>query len=512
MMPAQQNASLVSLQYLLQGMAQLDRDIDVAEPTVDARCIKENGLFLAVSGSQSHGLVYAEQAISAGAAAIVYEACGGIELLVQKVKKQHDVCLVEISSLSANVSEIAARFYQRPSRQMPVIGVTGTNGKTSVSHFIAQALGDENAVCGVIGTVGWGNVANLTEAINTTPDGASVQQQLAQLLSEGSSAVAMEVSSHGLDQGRVNAVEFQGAVFTNLSHEHLDYHQTMDAYGEAKLALFKTPSLTFVVLNQDDEFSQNILQVLAPVVRVLTFSRSGQCSESNCLFISNEALTVNGLSFSVRFNGHSVRVQSSLLGRFNVDNLVTAMATLIAMGNTLEEAAAKVEKVNSVAGRMQVIFTGKANPTVVVDYAHTPDALRLALLSLREHCVGRLKLVFGCGGNRDEAKRSLMGSVAAELADDIIITNDNPRFESAEKITDQIKSGMSDESAVSVVLDRALAIQTSIMQADAGDMILVAGKGHEAYQQVADGKIAFSDVAEVKKALACRAGEGGCAS
>ncbi|MEO1888714.1 MAG: UDP-N-acetylmuramoyl-L-alanyl-D-glutamate--2,6-diaminopimelate ligase [Cycloclasticus sp.] len=511
-MPAQQNASLVSLQYLLQGMAQLDRDIYVAEPTVDARYIKENGLFLAVSGSQEHGLVYAEQAISAGAAAIVYEACSGIELLVQKVKNQHGICLVEISSLGANVSEIAARFYQRPSSQMPVIGVTGTNGKTSVSHFIAQALSDENAMCGVMGTLGWGHVANLTEAINTTPDGASVQQQLAQLLSEGSSAVAMEVSSHGLDQGRVNAVEFQGAVFTNLSHDHLDYHQTMDAYGEAKLGLFKTSSLTFVVLNQDDEFSQNILQVLAPAVRVLTFSRSGQCSESNCLFISNETLTVNGLSFSVRFDGHSVRVQSSLLGRFNVDNLVAAMATLIAMGNTLEEAAANVETVNSVAGRMQVIFTGKANPAVVVDYAHTPDALRLALLSLREHCAGRLKLVFGCGGNRDEAKRSLMGSVAAELADDIIITNDNPRFESAEKIVDQIKSGMPDESAVSVVLDRALAIQTSIMQANAGDMILVAGKGHEAYQQVADKKIVFSDIAEVKKALVCRAGEGGCAS
>ncbi len=512
MMPAPQSPSWVSLRYLLDGMVTVNRDIVVAAPTVDARAIEENGLFLALSGAQSHGLVYADQAIRGGVAAIVYEAGDGIDCLVQKVKSQHDICLIELSNLSAHVSEIAARYYQRPSENMPVIGVTGTNGKTSVSHFVAQALSVDGMTCGVIGTLGWGNPNNLIPTVNTTPDAASVQQQLAQLLSEGSRVVAMEVSSHGLDQGRVSAVEFQGAVFTNLSHDHLDYHQTMEAYGDAKLTLFKTPSLEFAVLNKDDAFSQDILNALSADVSVLMFSRFKQQDEVACLLISNERLTVNGLSFDVSFNGCSTHVQSALLGKFNVDNLVASMAVLMAMGCAFNEAAVKIQSVTNVAGRMQVLSAGKQAPTVVVDYAHTPDALKLALLSLREHCDGALKIVFGCGGNRDEAKRSLMGSVAVELADEIIITNDNPRFESAEKIVEQIKAGMPDESGVSVVLDRALAIQTSIMQARAGDMILVAGKGHEAYQQVGDEKIAFSDVTHVKKALACRAGEGGCAS
>ncbi|HIL93521.1 MAG TPA: UDP-N-acetylmuramyl-tripeptide synthetase, partial [Cycloclasticus sp.] len=332
MMPAPQSPSWVSLRYLLDGMVTVNRDIVVAAPTVDARAIEENGLFLALSGAQSHGLVYADQAIRGGVAAIVYEAGDGIDCLVQKVKSQHDICLIELSNLSAHVSEIAARYYQRPSENMPVIGVTGTNGKTSVSHFVAQALNVDGMTCGVIGTLGWGNPNNLIPTVNTTPDAASVQQQLAQLLSEGSRVVAMEVSSHGLDQGRVNAVEFQGAVFTNLSHDHLDYHQTMEAYGDAKLALFKTPSLEFAVLNQDDAFSQDILNALSADVSVLMFSRFKQQDEVACLLISNERLTVNGLSFDVSFNGCSTHVQSALLGKFNVDNLVASMAVLMAMG------------------------------------------------------------------------------------------------------------------------------------------------------------------------------------
>lgn len=507
MMPAQKNTSSVPLQFLLDGIATVVFDMAVEAPTVDARSIKNNGVFLAVSGSQSHGLVYADQAIGAGAAAIVYEVADGIDVLLQNVKSKHDIQLIEVLNLSSYISEIAARYYQRPSVSMPVIGITGTNGKTSVSHFIAQALNDDAKACGVIGTLGWGCPNDLKPSVNTTPDAVSVQQQLASLLSDGCSAVAMEVSSHGLDQGRVNAVEFKGAVFTNLSHDHLDYHHTMAAYGEAKLALFKTPSLTFAVLNKDDPFSKNILNVLSKDVRVLTFSRVEQQDELTCLFISNERLTVDGVTFDVTFNGDTLQLQSTLLGRFNIDNLVAAMAVLIAMDYTLDDAAKRIQTVTSIDGRMQVLGASKKTPTAVVDYAHTPDALERALLSLREHCQGKLTLVFGCGGNRDEAKRSLMGVVAAKLADEIIITSDNPRFESAKNIAEQIKAGMPIGRAVSVELDRALAIQTSIMQASTGDMVLVAGKGHETYQQIGDEKIAFSDVAQVKDVLACWVGE-----
>ncbi|ORU94342.1 MAG: UDP-N-acetylmuramoyl-L-alanyl-D-glutamate--2,6-diaminopimelate ligase [Cycloclasticus sp. symbiont of Bathymodiolus heckerae] len=508
MMPMQQNAHLVSLRFLLEGMVNVEQDICVGKPSVDARNIENNGLFLAVAGSQSHGLEYVEQAIDAGAIAIVYELASGVELLVERIKKRHSVILIGLTHLSASISEIAAKFYRRPSSKMTVVGVTGTNGKTSVSHFVAQLMQDEGTACGVVGTLGWGRIDALREAINTTPDGVSVQQQLAYLFDEGIGSVAMEVSSHGLDQGRVTAVEYKGAVFTNLSHDHLDYHQTMTAYGEAKLALFKCPSLEFAVLNNDDEFSKEIEKVLAPTVKVLTFSRS--LDNKDCLLISNEELSASGVSFDVSLNGNSVHIQSGLFGRFNVDNLVASIAVLIAMGRPLSDATINIQKVKSVAGRMQIVSVSYSAPIVVVDYAHTPDALKLALLSLREHCSGKLKLIFGCGGNRDEAKRPLMGAIAVELADAVTITNDNPRLESAEEIVRQIKIGMSDMSRVDVVLGRQQAIEKVILGSMRDDIILVAGKGHEDYQQIGDKKIAFSDVAEVNKVLNKLAGEDGC--
>ncbi|ORU92975.1 MAG: UDP-N-acetylmuramoyl-L-alanyl-D-glutamate--2,6-diaminopimelate ligase [Cycloclasticus sp. symbiont of Poecilosclerida sp. N] len=510
MMSAYKDIPQMPLKDLLEGFVQVDDELYVASLSVDARNIEPNGLFLAVSGSAAHGLIYAQQAIDAGVAAIVYETKEDVEFLVEKLKKQSSVRLIELPNLSAHISEIAARFYQRPSADLAVIGITGTNGKTSVSHFIAQAMIEEKTRCGVIGTMGWGGVDSLRETINTTPDGVSVQQQLACLHDEGFAVIAMEVSSHGLVQGRVNAVEYKGAVFTNLSHDHLDYHQTMQAYGQAKLALFEYDSLEFAVVNQDDAFSERILNVLRQGVRVIKVSRFESNAEIDCLFISNEQLLDSGLSFDVSLNGSSARVNSSLFGRFNVDNLALTIAALVAMGESFEDALKGVQKISSVAGRMQLVSNDKLAITVVVDYAHTPDALKLALSSLREHCKGKLKLVFGCGGDRDEAKRSLMGAVAAELADEVIITNDNPRHESAEKITAQIKSGMSAFSQVETVLSREQAIHQVIMSAGLNDIILVAGKGHENHQQIRDKKLAFSDVVEAQKALRCRAGEARC--
>jgi len=517
MMPMQRDSFAVPLKTLLKGLVEIDSDICIAGLSVDARKIQTGDLFLAVAGSIAHGLSFAEQAISHGVAVIVYDPASNGEFLAGDVKSKSDIKLIALDDLSGHVSAIAARFYSYPSEKMSVIGITGTNGKTSVSHFVAQALTKNKTACGVVGTLGWGLLDSLNETINTTPDAVSVQSQLSSLLNDGVNAVAMEVSSHGLDQARVEAVDFKGAIFTNLSHDHLDYHKTLEAYGQAKLSLFKAPSIEFVVLNGDDEFSQKIRAVLAPSVKVLSYSRGvskGQSADNNVFVISGEKQTVSGLSFKVGFNGQSAHIKSPLFGSFNVDNLVAALACLVAMGQGFEEATVAIQGLKSVAGRMESISLFENCPTVVVDYAHTPDALKLALSSLREHCTGELKLVFGCGGNRDEAKRAVMGRIAVEGADQVVITNDNPRFESAEKIAEQIQSGTSGAKNVQVILNREQAIQQIIADAGSDDIVLVAGKGHEDYQQVKDVKIAFSDVDCVKAALNNRVlitkGEGGC--
>ncbi len=500
MMPVQQKKGTVSLAYLLDGWVTIEQDLWVGTPTVDARDIEQGGVFLAVVGTQSHGLEHAMQAVERNASVIIYDPTAGGDLLAARLKKEIGVPLISLTRLSEKLSELAARFYAYPSRELSVIGITGTNGKTSVSHFIAQAL-NVNRRCGVIGTLGWGELTDLQKTINTTPDAVSVQAQLAMLLAQGCSTLAMEVSSHGLDQQRVKAVEFSGAVFTNLSHDHLDYHQTMTAYGEAKLALFKVPSLTFVVLNEDDSFSKKIIAVLSPRVEQYGFTRKTSRLKAQTVLICNQHLSEQGVSFDVRYQGQQAHISSTLFGVFNVDNLAATLTTLLAMGDSLDKAATKLQQISSVAGRMQLLTEHLEQPSVIIDYAHTPDALKLALSSLREHCKGQLKLVFGCGGNRDQAKRPLMGDIASKLADQVIITNDNPRFESGELIAEQITAGAQGPASFSIELDRAKAIQLLVSSSTSDDIILVAGKGHEDYQQIADKKIPFSDTQQILSAL-----------
>lgn len=503
MMPVQQKTGTVSLAYLLDGWVDIQPALWVAKPTVDARQVELDGVFMAVAGAQSHGLEHAEQAIERAAAVIVYDPAAGGDLLALDLKKQSDIPLIALTCLSEKLSEIAARFYAHPSRQLSVIGVTGTNGKTSVSHFIAQAL-NVDSHCGVVGTLGWGEVGFLQPTINTTPDAMSVQAQMATLLRQGCSTLAMEVSSHGLDQHRVKAVEFSAAVFTNLSHDHLDYHQTMAAYGDAKLALFKAASLKFVVLNEDDPFSETIAAVLLPRVLRYGFTRHAGRVTSHTVLIDNQRLSERGVSFDIRYKGKKASVVSPLFGVFNVDNLAATVATLMAMGESLASASEKLQAVSSVAGRMQLLTGSAEQPSVIVDYAHTPDALKLALSSLRQHCKGQLKLLFGCGGDRDQAKRPLMGEIASQMADQLVITNDNPRFESATLIAEQIKAGVQEPANLTIELDRAKAIETLIAHSNADDIILVAGKGHEDYQHIAGKKTPFSDAQQVLRALTLR--------
>jgi len=492
-----------SLQFLFAGITNIEHDLAVSMVSVDAREITTGGMFLAVAGSQQHGLKYASQAVINGANVIAYDPAAGGKLLARGLKNSN-VLLLCVESLAAKVSEIANRFYDFPSSKLAVIGITGTNGKTSVSHYLAQALSVKSR-CGVIGTLGWGLIEKLAETINTTPDAVSVQAQLAAMKEQGADTIVMEVSSHGLDQGRVSAVQFKGAVFTNLSHDHLDYHGSMDAYGEAKKALFTAKGLQFAVLNLDDEFSEKILPSLDKSVDVYGVSRhKNSLEKANLLYIDQEKISAEGVQFGLQYGEQNTIIQSSLLGRFNIDNLVSTIAVQLALGLSFQQAVANTQNIKAVAGRMEHILPqdlAVQMPRVVVDFAHTPEALSMALSSLKASCEGRLITVFGCGGDRDQSKREEMGRIAAKFAEKIILTADNPRSESAELITQQIKAGIDSTTSVVVEMNREKAIELAITTAEQADTILIAGKGHENYQEIAGTKYPFSDVACAEKVL-----------
>ncbi|PCH83805.1 MAG: UDP-N-acetylmuramoyl-L-alanyl-D-glutamate--2,6-diaminopimelate ligase [Piscirickettsiaceae bacterium] len=495
-------AEMTSLRELLAGVVNVDVDVCISMMTLDARSVESDGLFCAVNGSRAHGLQYADQAIRHGVSAIIYDPAGGGLLLAEKYNKRSDVVMVAIVNLASQLSELAARFYQRPANKLSVIGITGTNGKTSVSHYIAEAM-QERQRCAMIGTLGWGFLGELIKTDNTTPDAISVQAQLASAGHAGAKVVAMEVSSHGLQQARVATVAFNGAVFTNLTHDHLDYHGSMEAYGAAKLALFENQSLTYAVINLDDEFSAKILSVLSPSVRVYGYSRVPHLNADVdvLMCVENELNDIDGLSFQLNLLGRLASVKASLFGDFNVDNVVATMAVLLAEGWSLTDAADAVQSISNVPGRMECVVIDDALPMVIVDFAHTPDALASVLKTVRQHCGGSLSVVFGCGGNRDRSKRALMGNVAADYADSIIITTDNPRDESAEEIAQHILGGVKDQSSTSIVLDRAEAISQAINDASIGDIVVVAGKGHEDYQLIGGKTLRFSDVEVVRAAL-----------
>ena len=505
MMAAQYLGGVFSLKELFADVVEIDADLSISMMTLDARDVKSGGLFFAVSGSNSHGMQYADQAIKNGASVIAFEPAQGGSLLARKYAQQAGVVLIEVEGLALVISQLASRFYQHPSRQLSVVGITGTNGKTSVSHYLAQAM-QGSVSCGVIGTLGWGFLSNLVKTNNTTPDAVSTQAQLASLVNDSAEAVAVEVSSHGLQQHRVASVQFEGAVFTNLTHDHLDYHGSMEAYGEAKLELFKNSHLKYVVVNLDDSFSSKILDVLpnSVVVYGVTRFKNTDSRVNVPLFIQNERHDLKGLSFELGCLGETRLVCTKLLGDFNADNIACTLAVLLAAGRPIEGAVDSVKSIEAVAGRMEFIQLSEQLPSVVVDYAHTPDALASVLRTVRLHCAGKLIVIFGCGGDRDQGKRSLMGSVAGELADTILITSDNPRNESAGAIAEQIILGVADQAKVIREFDREQAIKRGVDIASSDDIIIVAGKGHEDYQLVGSERLSFSDAVVVRRALEAR--------
>lgn len=462
----------------------------IRELTLDSRKVRPGDLFLAVPGLAQDGRTHIADAVARGAAAVAYEAEGAAQLDVAGAE------LVPIKGLAAQLSAIAGRFYGEPGRALNLVGVTGTNGKTSVSQLVAQALDLLGERCGIVGTLGNGFYEALHSGRHTTPDPIAVQATLAELKQAGARAVVMEVSSHGLDQGRVAALDFDVAVFTNLSRDHLDYHGSMDAYGAAKARLFAWPQLKCRVINLDDDFG---CQLAAEQFdsRLIGYSLG---DASAYLYCPEASFGDHGVQARVLTPQGEGLLRSTLLGRFNLSNLLAVVGALLGLGHPLDEILAVIPRLQGPIGRMQR-FGGGHLPLVVVDYAHTPDALEKVLEALRPHVDGRLLCLFGCGGDRDRGKRPLMAAVAERLADAVLVTDDNPRTEDPAQIIADIRSGFARPESVEFVHGRGDAIARLIAAAEPGDVVVLAGKGHEDYQEIAGVRHAFSDLTETTKAL-----------
>ena len=482
----------MSLSCLLDRPDCVGGDTIITGLQLDSRKVCGGDLFLALPGDVHDGRQFIEQAVANGAAAVLAEApvAGFVDEL--------PVPLVEIPELRLEAGALAARFFGFPSRDLHTVGVTGTNGKTTTSRLVAQLGRSLGKTCGVIGTLGATLDESVSESANTTPDAVSLQRQLADWRDQGVTTISMEVSSHALVQGRVSGVEFETAIYTNLSHDHLDYHGSMDEYGRAKLQLFASEGLRHAVVNIDDEYARQVLATIGEGVRVLTYSASGAEADIRVLETRFHEAGVDGELVTPWGTG---RFTSPLPGEFNLANLAAAVTAVVLSGEDLASVLQVVSGLQPVPGRMQAIPNDQGLQ-VIIDYAHTPDALEQVLTSLKAHVSGDLIVVFGCGGDRDNAKRQVMGRVASQLADRVFVTSDNPRSEDPAAILADIASGCSGNFVL--VVDRDEAIFRSIAEARRGDCVVVAGKGHEDYQLVEGERRPFSDAAHARDALARR--------
>jgi len=474
---------------------------------MDSRKIDSGDLFIACKGANFDGRDFVSEVIGRGAAAVLVEKGE----LWQKINVENNVPIIPVENLASQISSIAAKFFNKPADNFSLIGITGTNGKTSACQFIAQSITNLSHICGASGTLGYGIYAkeNLHSELKsmsagspgTTPDPIAVQRIFSELLQQNADTMVMEVSSHGLKQGRVCINEFNVAVFTNLTRDHLDYHHSMEAYGKEKLKLFLGSQLSVAVLNMDDLFSATILNNLSRQVKSYTYSIKNSQAD-----VYPEAIEFKRKGFQLNLVspwGKGV-MDTGLLGSFNVSNLLAALTTVMALESTHSDfnfdlVLAKVAAVTPVKGRMELV--GDKPVSVVVDYAHTPDALENALNALHEHFKGKIWCVFGCGGERDKGKRPMMGRIAEKLADELIVTDDNPRQEASSDIIKQILSGFTDTKKVMVESDRAKAIDFAIAHATEGDVVLIAGKGHEEYQDIGAERTMFSDVKQARLSL-----------
>ena len=474
----------------------------------DSRRVGEGDGFIAWPGAATDGRKYVGDALASGARACL------VELQGFELQATYDERVAAYAGLKAATGPIAAAYFDEPSRHLQIAAVTGTNGKTSTSWWLAQALGRLGRKCGVVGTLGVGEPGAVVSTGLTTPDPVLLQQQLRRFVDEGFAACALEASSIGLVERRLDATIVQVAIFTNFTQDHLDYHPSMQAYWEAKKMLFGWPGLKAAVINVDDGKGLELSTSLAGTdLDVWTFSCAGPAR----IHARQIHHGVHGVSFDVVEGSEQHRVFSQLVGQYNVYNLLGVIAALRAMQIPLAEAVGACADLLPVPGRMDTLAE-EGLPLVVIDYAHTPDALEKVLTALKpvaRNRGGRLWCVFGCGGDRDAGKRPLMAAVAEKNADQVVVTSDNPRSENPLTIIDQVLRGLSRRDAAQVQADRAVAIAHALSQAHARDVVLLAGKGHESYQEVQGVKLPFSDREQAQAALdaarVARQAEGGAA-
>ena len=494
-----------SLAALAAGMFEAPADLHVTDITLDSRAVTPGALFVALRGLRRHGLEFAPQALRQGACAVAYEPplsqadwnSAREQLALALAEVGNPVFVVAVPQLREHLGTLADRFFDEPSLHLAITGITGTNGKTTCAWLLSQALSLCGRPAAYIGTLGFGLPGALTAQEFTTADVISVHRQLDALRRAGAQAIAMEVSSHALHQGRVDGVRFTTAAFTNLTQDHLDYHGTLEAYGEAKARLFQKP-LTARVINVDDAFGAALAGRPADANqgRLVAVSRAARLSHEwlTGLYVHARDVqrTAAGLTLTVASSWGETTFQVPLVGDFNIENVLTVLGILLSAGVSLDAATTALARCPAPPGRMETLRAA-TGPTAIIDYAHTPDALEKALQAARAHCAGRLSVVFGCGGDRDAGKRPLMGRIAMALADDVTVTNDNPRTEEPARIVADILAGIDEPETLYVDYDRAAAIRNALVRAKAGDVVLIAGKGHEDYQIIGRERRPFSD-------------------
>lgn len=455
------------------------KDIEIMGLQNDSRKVKPGDLFLAYPGAQADGRLFISNAVSSGAVAIAYDPQGFSGQIPDTVAK------IAIENLSNKIAEIACHFYDKPSSKLKITGITGTNGKTTIAYLLAQAYDLLEKPAAYIGTLGEGKTSDIKPLGNTTPDALSLQRIFSSYVDQGIQQVCMEVSSHALEQGRVLGVAFDQAIYTNLSHEHLDYHQTMDAYSHAKAKLFGFTTLQSAIVNADDKYGDFMSKNLPKHTKKITYGlKRGEIKATHC------KLGMAGSDFTIETPAGNFETHIQLLGSFNIYNCLALFASLLADGYTPDIIVTLMAQLKASPGRMETILT---SPVTLVDYAHTPDALENALLTLNALKKARLIVVFGCGGDRDKSKRPLMGKIANKYADIVIVTSDNPRTEEPQNIMRDIVQGIGNDKDVITIESREKAIEYALNLATQEDIILVAGKGHENYQEIGNKRYHFSD-------------------
>ena len=496
-MPAEHLISAPLLADLLQGFAEAPA-IPIHGIASDSRLLQRGDLFLAVQGIGSHGLDYLAQAQAAGVSAVAWDASTGTE------PQDIGVPMIAVTGLAEQLGEIANRFYGRPSEQLDVIGITGTNGKTTVAWMIAQALELLDEKCAYLGTLGYGVDEVQGAEGMTTPAAVELHGRLAEFVDQGAADAAIEVSSHALSQGRVDGVRFATALFTNLTRDHLDYHANMREYFDSKARLFLDCQPAERIIDIDSEYGAQLASMCGQDVVIVSTQFDRVANGRPYVFVRAVVATEQGSEISFTSAWGDGRFMLPLPGDFNVANAVLVLALLLNKGVALDAACDVMSQVSAPPGRMQRVATD--GPAVYVDYAHTPTALEGALRALRAHCRGKLWCVFGCGGDRDTGKRPQMGAAAERHGDQVVVTTDNPRSEDAAAIIDDIVAGLSQQDKLTVIEDRAAAIAWAIENAADNDVVLVAGKGHEDYQEITGQRTRFSDYALAESALAAREG------